>query len=75
MPARNSSRNFQISPVLRKVAMARRSSSAREGEKPAPTMAIFIACSWNSGTPSVFFKTPSRPRGMSTGSSPFRRRR
>ena len=41
-------------PVRLKVAMARRSLSASPGVKPPATMAIFIACSWNSGTPSVF---------------------
>ena len=40
-------------PTRLKVAMARRSWSASDGVKPAATMAIFIACSWNSGTPSV----------------------
>jgi hypothetical protein len=38
-------------PTRRNVAMARRSRSASPGVKPAATMAIFIACSWNSGTP------------------------
>ena len=39
--------------------MARRSWSASAGVKPAATMAIFIACSWNSGTPSVLPSTSS----------------
>ena len=46
-------------PMRLKVAMARRSLSASAGVKPAATMAIFIACSWNSGTPSVFDSTAS----------------
>ena len=46
-------------PTRLKVAMARRSRSASEGVKPAATMAIFIACSWNSGTPRVFDSTAS----------------
>ncbi len=51
-------------PTRRKVAMARRSRSASDGVKPAATMAIFIACSWNSGTPSVL---PSTRRSSSEG--------
>ena len=46
-------------PTRLKVAMARRNLSASAGVKPAATMAIFIACSWNSGTPSVFDSTAS----------------
>ena len=46
-------------PTLRKVAMARRSLSASAGVKPAATMAMRIACSWNSGTPRVFASTAS----------------
>ena len=46
-------------PVRLKVAMARRSLSASPGVKPPATMAIFIACSWNSGTPSVLPRTAS----------------
>jgi hypothetical protein len=46
------------------------------GVKPAPTMAICIACSWNSGTPSVLPSTfPSSSEGKLTFSCPFRRRR
>jgi hypothetical protein len=44
-------------PVRLKVAMARRSLSASPGVKPPATMAIFIACSWNKGTPSVLSRT------------------
>ena len=40
-------------PTRLKVAMARRSRSASAGVNPAATIAIRIACSWNSGTPSV----------------------
>ena len=40
-------------PMRLKVAMARRSWSASAGGEAAATMAIFIACSWNSGTPRV----------------------
>ena len=43
-------------PTRRKVAIARRNLSASEGVNPAATMAIFIACSWNSGTPSVLLQ-------------------
>ena len=49
-------------PTRRNVAMARRSLSASAGVNPAATMAIFIACSWNSGTPSVFPSTASSSR-------------
>ena len=63
-------------PVFLKVASARRSRSASSGEKPAPMMAICIACSWKSGTPSVLPSTsPSASEGNSTFSSPRRRRR
>ena len=53
--------------------MARRSWSASAGVKPAATMAIFIACSWNSGTPRVFSSTSSQFRrcGYSTVSLPL----
>ena len=51
-------------PTRRKVAMARRSWSASDGVKPAATIAIRIACSWNSGTPSVL---PSTWRNSSGG--------
>ena len=33
------------------------SASASAGEKPAATMAMRIACSWNSGTPRVLAST------------------
>ena len=42
--------------------MARRSWSASPAVKPAPTMAICIACSWNSGTPRVLSSTASQLR-------------
>ena len=76
MPSMNFSRNRWIVPTRRKVAMARRSWSASLGVKPAPTIAMFIACSWNSGTPRVFSSTPRNASdGYSTGSMPLRRRR
>ena len=53
------SRNFETPPLNLKVAMARRSWSASEGVKPAHSMATRIACSWNSGTPSVLPSTRS----------------
>ena len=46
-----------IVPECRNVAMARLSLSASPGVKPAATMAICIACSWNSGMPKVRFST------------------
>jgi hypothetical protein len=61
-------------PTFLKVAIARRSRSASPGSKPAPTMAIRIACSWNSGTPSVLFRISSRSfEGYVTFSRPSRR--
>ena len=45
-----------IVPERRNVAMARRSLSALAGLKPAQSIAICIACSWNSGTPRVRFR-------------------
>ena len=60
----NLSRNRWMSPLRLKVAIARRSRSASSGVKPAPTIAIFIACSWNSGTPRVL---PSTWRNASDG--------
>ena len=36
--------------------MARRNLSASAGSNPAATMAMRIACSWNSGTPSVLLQ-------------------
>ena len=44
-------------PTLRKVAMARRRPLASSGVNLAATMASFIACSWNSGTPRVLSST------------------
>ena len=64
--------------------MARRSLSALAGRKPAQSMAICIACSWNSGTPRVrfrmFFELAARdrrsrlrePRGSSGTDAPCR---
>ena len=37
--------------------MERRSASACAGLNPAATTAMRIACSWNSGTPSVLSST------------------
>ena len=59
----NFSRKVWMVPTWRKVAMARRSLSASSGVKPAATMAICIACSWNSGTPSVLPSTCSQRLG------------
>ena len=56
MPLMNLSRKYAMVPTRLKVAMARRSLSASAGVKPAATMAICIACSWNSGTPSVLLQ-------------------
>jgi hypothetical protein len=68
--------NMPMVPVRLKVAMARRSLSASPGVKPPATMAIFIACSWNRGTPSVFLSTASSSsETYSTFSSFCRRRR
>ena len=48
--------------------MLRRNSSASAGVKPAATIAIFIACSWNNGTPRVRPKISSSSfDGHSTG--------
>ena len=46
-----------MTPGRRQAPMARRSWSASPGVKPAATTASRIACSWNSGTPSVFSST------------------
>ena len=53
MPSISFVRKCDTPPVNLKVAMARRSWSASPGVKPAQWIAIDIACSWNSGTPSV----------------------
>ena len=45
MPLMNFSRNLSIVPTRLKVAIARRSRSASPGLKPAPTMAMRMACS------------------------------
>ena len=57
MPATSLSLNFETPPVNLKVAIARRSWSASPGVKPAHSIATRIACSWNSGTPSVLPST------------------
>ena len=63
-------------PVILNVAMERRSWSASLGVNPAQTMATFIACSWNKGTPRVLPSTDSSSGvGYSTGSNPSRLRR
>ena len=46
-------------PLYLQEAMARRRRSASSAENPAATIAIFIACSWNSGTPNVLPSTDS----------------
>ena len=46
-----------IWPERRNAAIERRRPSASLGVKPAATMAIFIACSWNRGTPRVLPST------------------
>ena len=46
-----------------KVAMARRSPLASRSLNSAATMAIFIACSWNSGTPRVLRSTLASSSG------------
>ena len=51
-------------PRRRKVAMALRSSFNSPAVNSAATMASFIACSWNSGTPLV---RPSTWRNSSGG--------
>ena len=43
--------------------MERRSASASAGVNPAASMAIFIACSWKSGTPRVLPSTARQLRG------------
>ena len=52
-----SSLNVSMVPTLRNVAMARRKPLASSGVNFAATMASFIACSWNSGTPMVLPST------------------
>ena len=59
MPPTSFSLKCDTPPVTLKVAMERRSWSASVGVKPAQTMATRIACSWNSGTPSVLPSTSS----------------
>src|SRR5262249_112490 len=51
--------NVPMVPTRRNVAMARRNLSASDGVNPAATIAIRIACSWNSGTPSALRSTAS----------------
>jgi pimeloyl-ACP methyl ester carboxylesterase len=57
MPSISLSRKCERPPVSLNVAMARRSRSASPDVKPAPSTATRIACSWNTGTPSVFSST------------------
>ena len=59
MPATSLSLKCETPPVNLKVAMARRSWSASPAVKPAHSIATRIACSWNSGTPSVLPSTCS----------------
>src|SRR3546814_10818811 len=59
MPPTILSRNWSIVPRLRKVAIARRRRLASSGENLAATIASFIACSWNKGTPLVLASTPT----------------
>ena len=54
-------------PLWRKVAMARRSPSASSGVNFAAVMAICIACSWKSGTPSVRLSTCLQFVGRAVG--------
>ena len=67
MPLIIFSLNVPIVPTRRNVAMARLSLSASQGSNFAATMAIRIACSWNSGTPSVFFRTSFSSSGSCGG--------
>src|ERR1700686_4184492 len=66
MPLTSLSLNFETPPVNLKVAIARRSWSASPGVKPAHSMATHMACSWNSGTPSVL------PKGQQWLGNPVR---
>ena len=77
MPSISLSRKFWMVPARLKVAMARRSWSASLGVKPAATMAIFMACSWNSGTPRVLPSTAAQRLGREAHPAPrpLRRRR
>ncbi len=52
---------------------ARRSASASPGVKPAATTASRIACSWKSGTPSVFSRMCSHLVARGTSPPPARR--
>jgi len=51
------SSNLPMVPTLRKVAIERRSPLASSEVNFAASIAIRIACSWNSGTPSVLCRT------------------
>ena len=76
MPSISLALKWLTPPVNLKVAMDRRSWSASPGVKPAHWMATCIACSWNSGTPSVLPSTAlSSGLGYSGFSIPSRRRR
>ena len=56
MPSYSRARSRSMRVRLRLEPMAWRSSSASAGVNPATSMAICISCSWNSGTPRVFFR-------------------
>ena len=76
MPSMSRSRIAAMRARDRFEPIAWRSRSASPGLKPAASIAICMSCSWNSGTPSVFFSAGSRHGcGYVTGSSPLRRRR
>ena len=57
--------NLWMVPLWRKVAIARRNPLASSEVNFAASMAMRIACSWNSGTPSVrrrmFFNSSLSP--------------
>ena len=59
MPSKNRPRSRSIFSVERLEPIARRSSSASPAENPATSTAICMSCSWNSGTPRVFFSAPA----------------
>ncbi len=60
IPSRSCVSSFAMRSTERLAPIARRSSSAWPPENPAATIATFISCSWNSGTPRVRFSTGSR---------------
>ena len=63
MPSMNFFSKRLMVPTRLNVAMARRSRSASSGVNFAATMAIRMACSWNSGTPRVFLSTAFNSSG------------